>query len=331
MAVQNYWGNQNYATMQQQAQYAGMPQQQNYQQAPSGGVQPRPSQPQQSAWGTPSQGSWQSPPPSGGGAAPQQSAQGGQTNWSGQGGWGQPQPGWQPPQQGPPQGGTPPPSWWQQPQQPIMAPWGGWSGGGGGYIPGGYAPPQAGPADYNGYQAPRIAVPQGGSAMPGWDQSKWTDTAHQSPKYVVGHILSQFAPRTSNMQAVVQAIAQAYPGTRLIGDDKISIPGVGETDILQSAGSGGKAWQWLGQSQGRGQAPSSPMGGGGMGGMDPYTAMLMQLMGGGQQYAQPQVQPQVQRAPDVSQYTTQIQQLQTQLQELQAQNQQRRGLNVTYF
>src|SRR4030095_11063030 len=58
MAVQNYW-NQNYGAMQQQAQYAGMPQQQNYQ-SPGGYQVQAPSA--QQAWAAPTQGSWGSTP-----------------------------------------------------------------------------------------------------------------------------------------------------------------------------------------------------------------------------------------------------------------------------
>jgi hypothetical protein len=88
MAVQNYWGNQSYAANQQQAQYAGMPNQQNYQSPPS--AAPRAPN-QQNAWSAPSQGSWQSAPSSGGGAAPQSSSGSGGAAWgSGQGGWAQP-------------------------------------------------------------------------------------------------------------------------------------------------------------------------------------------------------------------------------------------------
>jgi hypothetical protein len=391
MAVQNYWGNQSYAAN-QQAQYAGMPQQQNYQ-SPSGTQVQAPNQ--QQAWAAPTQGSWGSSPsqptsqprPSSAPApanwgqwqpAPQQAQTGG--GGGGGGASGYPGPGapsgttsWAQPVQ-PSQGGgdpyalmsrwyqqylgrTPsraemdsylqhgtsmgnlqtyqqqiqasqeaaayqaaaqagmqqglPPSWWQQ------------GGGGGGPMPGNVTP---GNMNTDGYRPPQFVAQAAGGPMPGWDASKWNDPGHQTPKYVVGRILSHFAPRTSNMAQVVQAIAQAYPGTRQVGAGDISIPGIGTTDILQSAGAGGKAWQFLGSSGGGGGGPMQPTGG-----APDYMTMYMQMLQSLQQPQQNVAQPMRAAGPDVSQYTSQIQQLQTQLAELQSQNQQRRGLNVTYF
>ena len=45
---------------------------------------------------------------------------------------------------------------------------------------GGYAPPKAPASSF------------ASQAMAGWDQTKWSDPNHQSPKYVVGRILSNY-------------------------------------------------------------------------------------------------------------------------------------------
>jgi len=133
------------------------------------------------------------------------------------------------------------------------------------------APPAAAPApslpanaDTDGYAKPAYTAATPSSAPPpGWDAKKWSDPAHQTPKYVVGRIMSQFAPTTENMPKVLAEIQKAYPGTRLVGKDSIEIPGVGTTDILRAADVGGKGWQWLGAS---GKGKTSGGGGGGTGG-----------------------------------------------------------------
>jgi hypothetical protein len=215
------------------------------------------------------------------------------------------------------QGGLPP-SWWQQ--------GGGYPGQqGGGGVPG---QPATGNFNTDGYPRPNFVPQARGGPMPGWEASKWGDPNHQTPKYVIGRILSNFSPRTENMDQVVAAIAQAYPGTRRTGSGDITVPGIGSTDILRAADVGGKGWQFLGQGGGGGGGGQQT---GGYPQMD-YQTMLAMLMGGGGQPMGPQQQVQ-QAAPqqDNSQYMRQIQQLQTQLAELQSGQNRQRGLNVTYF
>jgi len=91
------------------------------------------------------------------------------------------------------------------------------------------------------------------AAPPGWNNDKWNDPNHQTPKYAVGRILSQFEPRTENMDAIVAEVAKAYPGTRRTGNGDITIPGVGSIDILQAADVGGKAWHWGAAGAGSGK------------------------------------------------------------------------------
>lgn len=166
------------------------------------------------------------------------------------------------PPQGPPQGaGTyPPPS------------------GGGGVM----APPQQGPRlpsdprgwNTDGYTAPGwVAQNPASHPPPGWDRAKWENPNHQTPKYVIGRILSQYAPRTENMDRVVAEIARAYPGTRRTGSGDITVPGIGSTDILRAADVGGKGWQFGGQSG----SGSKPQGAPAQGAYDPMVTLLTQL------------------------------------------------------
>jgi hypothetical protein len=98
--------------------------------------------------------------------------------------------------------------------------------------------------DTDGYAKPRMSRRPTAHRL-GWSREKWNNHAHQTPKYVVGRILSQFPPRTTSMEGAVAEIQKAFPGTTFNGKDKISIPGVGNNiDILQAAGVGGKAWRW---------------------------------------------------------------------------------------
>jgi hypothetical protein len=234
------------------------------------------------------------------------------------------------------QNGGLPPSWWQQGGgggYPMPGNPGGYPGGGGGKPGTAGAPPPN--ANTDGYPMPRITqTPQAG-AMPGWDNQKWNDPNHQTPKYVVGRLLQDIPPRTENMAMAMQRIAAAYPGARQIGPGDINIPGVGSVDILRAAGAGGKGWQWGGGDS------ATKFGGGGSsqqqmpyqtaGGMDPYAMYAQLLMQPqGPQYAAP-VQSRQPAAPDNSAYMQQIQQLQTQLAEMRSGQNQQRGLNVTYF
>jgi hypothetical protein len=162
-------------------------------------------------------------------------------------------PGGIPPSTPPPQASTPP----AQPGAPPAPP----------------APPAApalpANADTDGYAAPAYTVKPTGPPPPGWDAKKWTDDAHQTPKYVVGRILAQFAPTADNMPKVLAEIQKAYPGTTLIGKDTINIPGVGKTDILRGADVGGKGWQWLGEHAQQSGGAAGGTGGAGAG----YNAM----------------------------------------------------------
>lgn len=108
-------------------------------------------------------------------------------------------------------------------------------------------PAAANPAwNTDGYAGPQYTAQNARQqAMAGWDQTKWANQNHQTPKYAVGRILSQFDPRSENVPAVLAEIQKAYPGARLTnGKEKVWIPGVGEIDLLEGYNAGGKAWQW---------------------------------------------------------------------------------------
>jgi hypothetical protein len=165
------------------------------------------------------------------------------------------------------------------PQQPQ----GGYQPQGGAPQPGrAYVPPQG--VNTDGYPQPRLTQMPQANAMPGWDNSKWRDPNHQTPKYVVGRLLQDIPPRTENMAMAMQRIQAAYPGARQIGPGDVSIPGVGSVDILQSAGAGGKAWQWGGGDSGskfdqstKGYDVQTAQGGGDL------SSLIAMLMGGPQQ------------------------------------------------
>jgi hypothetical protein len=97
----------------------------------------------------------------------------------------------------------------------------------------------------DGYKAPQYVPEKFAShPPPGWSREKWNNPNHQTPKYAVGRILSNFEPRTENGAAAAAEVAKAYPGTTYNGKDKITIPGVGTIDFIQGASVGGKGWRW---------------------------------------------------------------------------------------
>jgi hypothetical protein len=176
---------------------------------------------------------------------------------------------------------------WQQQQQTSAT----------GAFPGAQPPPPT--ANTDGYPMPKLQQAPLAGAMPGWSSSKWADPNHQTPKYVVGRILQGIPPRTDQMDIAVARIAAAYPGTRRVGKGDIYIPGVGTTDILQSANAGGKAWRWGSANE---AAPSAQGAPGAGGGTDDFSRLIALLMGGQppiqalQQPAAPAVDPNAAKA-----------------------------------
>ena len=203
---------------------------------------------------------------------------------------GQPRPGLKPPTPYPdlasglgqlPYGGAPRAGAYGMPRQdrprsapPLMAPVGGPAVG---PAPLSAAAPIATPAastlpaniDTDNYARPQYTVAARGPAPPGYNQEKWANPLHQTPKYVVGRILQQFAPRTETVDAAVAEIAKAYPGAVRVGSGDVKIPGVGIMDILVGADVGGKRWH-AGSAGGGGGAKGA--GGGKGGGVPGITA-----------------------------------------------------------
>jgi hypothetical protein len=83
--------------------------------------------------------------------------------------------------------------------------------------------------------------------MRGWDAAKWADPTHVTPKYVIGRILAGFAPTPQGLMDALPDIQRAIPGTTLVGDDKLDIPGVGAVDVGLSFSVGGGVGWWWGQ------------------------------------------------------------------------------------
>lgn len=119
--------------------------------------------------------------------------------------------------------------------------------------------------DTDSYAAPQYVPPSAGAVPAGWDAEKWADPNHQTPKYGVGRILSNFPPTVEGLASALPDIQKAYPGTEFNGKDKLTIPGVGTIDVLEAAGLGGKAWRWDDGSGGGEASGGAPASGGGVG------------------------------------------------------------------
>lgn len=115
-----------------------------------------------------------------------------------------------------------------------------------------------------GYARPSYTAQKAGSALEGWDAGKWNDANHQTPKYVVGRILSEAGDLTSadNRANAIRNIQQAYPGAQFNGKDKISIDGGRSwVDIFGGASAGEYRPTWQDESaQGGASAPSASAG-----------------------------------------------------------------------
>lgn len=116
------------------------------------------------------------------------------------------------------------------------------------------APPAQGPSipssswNTDGFAAPSYTASRYDSnALSGWEASKWNDPNHQTPKYVVGRILSNYPDNPGGLTAAIQDIQRAYPGASLVNPTSgtINIPGIGLVDVGVSFGSGGgRGWAW---------------------------------------------------------------------------------------
>lgn len=128
--------------------------------------------------------------------------------------------------------------------------------------------------DTDSYSKPGYIATEYGGTPAGWDATNWSDPNMQTPKYVVGRILSNYDLNDqAQVEEAVALIQKAYPGTTYDGKDKVTIPGVGTIDFIQAYGGGNALPTWLPQGAGGGAS-----GGGGGGGGSTFTAN--QQMGG---------------------------------------------------
>lgn len=178
-------------------------------------------------------------------------------------------------------------------------------------------PQQVPPYTTNGYPQPLGAVTgYSKRALSGWDQTKWDDATYMSPKYILGRVMSKYAPSIQSAQQVAAEMARLIPGTSFDGQDLLSIPGVGNIDILAASHTDHPSWWYGDTSAPRPGAPQSqaqgPMA---AQGPDPYAAMMQMLL----QQQQPQAMPQqatpqhAQQDPAVAQLLTQLNTLLTEM------------------
>lgn len=154
--------------------------------------------------------------------------------------------------------------------------------------------------DTHGYSTPAYTTGTPGSTLLGWDPNNWANANMQTPKYVVGRILSQYNPTSpDDVSKMVAEVQRAYPGTTWDGKDKLTIPGVGTIDIIAGAGGANPSWAWqdtaaagyntpapnplnplLGMNSGSnpygGMSPFSPSSGGG--GTPSYSTAILQYL-----------------------------------------------------
>jgi len=95
-------------------------------------------------------------------------------------------------------------------------------------------------------------------ALPGWDQTKWGDSSHNNAKYTAGRILANFPATTEGLAQAWPEIQKAFPNAKFDGKDAIDFgDGYGYVDVLQGAGVGGQAWQWIPGSEQTGSTNTS--------------------------------------------------------------------------
>jgi hypothetical protein len=150
--------------------------------------------------------------------------------------------------------------------------------------------------DTDGFSKPAYTAQSFGNAPAGFDQAKWANPNHQTPKYAVGRILAESgAPSVENAAKAAENIMRAYPGATYNGKDKITMPDGGVIDILTNSSTGDASqmgWAWQPETGPGGAAlPQDAQGvagaGGGGGGMeslvssDPefFKRLMSQLQG----------------------------------------------------
>jgi len=122
----------------------------------------------------------------------------------------------------------------------------------------------------NGYAQPNYTasnVPQ--FAPSGWDQTKWADPNHQSPKYAWGRIYASNPNTPEGRANMIAQLQQAYPGVTFNGKDLADFSGVqgmngiGQVDLFQGAGDGTYGISWRDIAAEAAQAAQQGQAGGG--------------------------------------------------------------------
>ena len=85
---------------------------------------------------------------------------------------------------------------------------------------------------------------------PGWNGEKWVDASHTTVKYTAGRVMARYSPSDWVNETTRQQILADFKAAGLdpaaSGKDKCDFgDGAGPIDIVQSASTGGTAWQWL--------------------------------------------------------------------------------------
>jgi hypothetical protein len=98
---------------------------------------------------------------------------------------------------------------------------------------------------------PRPAI----GTMAGFDPVKLANSSHNTFKYEIGRILQGYANTPEGLREALPEIQTIAPNAKIIGSkgDKVDFGDytdkngerIGVIDILQAAGLGGRAWQWL--------------------------------------------------------------------------------------
>lgn len=137
--------------------------------------------------------------------------------------------------------------------------------------------PQQDKSQWNteGWATPEYTGKAAGGPMAGWDGTNWDDPNMQTPKYVVGRILSNYTPSMEGLGQAMEEIQKAYPGAEFDGKDKIIVPGLGTIDVLVNAGGDNMSWAWQDLTNDPGTSPelaSSIVGGSKA--TDPTSALL---------------------------------------------------------
>jgi hypothetical protein len=91
--------------------------------------------------------------------------------------------------------------------------------------------------------------------LAGYDSTKLANENHKSAKYEVGRILQYYPNTPEGLKAALPELQKLAPNAQIVGSkgDKVDFGGyvdgkgnvIGVVDVLEAAGLGGRAWQWL--------------------------------------------------------------------------------------